>query len=38
MTSLGKRLVGAVCALLSLSSCGSLLGRGDQAVLYRLGG
>ena len=37
MTPLGKHLLGA-CALLSLSACGSLLGGGDKAVLYRLGG
>ena len=38
MSPLGKRLLGASCALLSLSACGSLLGGGDKAVLYRLGG
>jgi cholesterol transport system auxiliary component len=38
MTPLGKRLLCASCALLSLSACGSLLGGGDKAVLYRLGG
>lgn len=38
MTLFGKRFVGALCGLLSLSACGSLLGGGDKAVLYRLGG
>lgn len=38
MTLFGKRLAAASCALLSLSACASLLGGGDKAVLYRLGG
>lgn len=37
MTPLGKRVL-AACTLLPLSACGSLLGGGDKAVLYRLGG
>lgn len=38
MTAFGKGLAVALCVLLSLSGCGSLLGGGDKAVLYRLGG
>lgn len=40
MTIFGKRLAVASSALLSLAlaGCGSLLGGGEKAVLYRLGG